>query len=119
MEISHVNGVRNDISEMLSKIREMSNKSTAFSESTPAVSHTTHANSFENVMAAAKNVVSSVNDTEISSEKLKNAYIAGDQSVSMSQVVVAAQKSKLAFEGLVSVRNKILEAYKEVMNMPV
>ena len=52
-------------------------------------------------------------------EKLKNAYVAGDSSVSMAQVILSSQKSKLAFEGLVTVRNKILEAYKDIMNMPV
>ncbi len=67
----------------------------------------------------AKNALSSVNQAQIDSEKLKNSYVLGDSNVSMSQVIVASQKSKLAFEGLVSVRNKILEAYKEIMNMPV
>jgi len=63
--------------------------------------------------------VSSVNQVQVQSESLKNAYISGDTTVSMSQVIVASQKSKLAFEGLMAVRNKILDAYKEIMNMPV
>ena len=50
---------------------------------------------------------------------LKNKYISGDANVSLSQVVVASEKSKLAFEGLIVVRNKCLESYKEIMNMPV
>jgi flagellar hook-basal body complex protein FliE len=115
MTISNVGGVRADISDMLSKIREVSNK-------TPALSTVTQAqptSNFGDVMSLAKTALTHVTQLQTQSEAVKNAYIAGDSSVSMSQVVVASQKSKLAFEGLVTVRNKILEAYKEIMNMPV
>ena len=115
MEINGVGGVRNDINEMLSKIREVSSKSKAFHES----SSVGESKSFDSVMSIAKNAIGSVNDVQAESDKLKNSYILGEGNVSMSQVIVASQKSKLAFEGLVSVRNKILEAYKEIMNMPV
>jgi flagellar hook-basal body complex protein FliE len=114
MEINHVSGVRSDISEMLSKIREMSNKSKVFSET-----NTTQASGFDNVLSATKNSIAHVNQTMTESDALKNSYIAGDSNVSMSQVILASQKSKLAFEGLLTVRNKILDAYKEIMNMPV
>ncbi len=115
MAIQNIQGVRTDISEMLSKIREVSNKSDVFSGSKAVTS----SSNFGDVMSMAKNAVSSVNQVQVQSESLKNAYISGDTTVSMSQVIVASQKSKLAFEGLMAVRNKILDAYKEIMNMPV
>jgi flagellar hook-basal body complex protein FliE len=43
----------------------------------------------------------------------------GDPNVSLSEVMIASQKSSLAFSAMVEVRNKFLEAYKEVMSMPV
>jgi|SRR5579883_3278988 flagellar hook-basal body complex protein FliE len=121
MSINNVSGVRADITDMLSKIREISNKSKVFSgtSSIESQNQVSSAKSFQETLSAAKNVFSNVNNLQMESEQLKNAYISGDKSVSISQVVVAAQKSKLAFEGLVTVRNKILEAYKEIMNMPV
>jgi flagellar hook-basal body complex protein FliE len=118
MDISNIQGPRADIAEMLSKIREVSNKSNLF-DIKPVSTAPTTGNNFESVMSVAKNALTSVNQSQVDSEKVKNAYIAGDSNVSMSQVIVASQKSKLAFEGLVTVRNKILEAYKEIMNMPV
>ncbi|VVC77106.1 Flagellar hook-basal body complex protein FliE [Aquicella siphonis] len=121
MSINNVSGVRSDINEMLSKIREISNKSKVFSENssvTPGVNAPKSA-SFQETMSAVKDVFSNVNNIQIESEKVKDAYLSGDKHVSMSQVLIASQKSKLAFEGLVTVRNKILEAYKEIMNMPV
>ncbi len=123
MSIENVSGVRADISEMLSKIREMSNKSKVFIEDSGiAATNATAAPSvakFDDVLSMAKNAIDNVSQTQAESERLKNSYVTGDSDVSMSQVIVASQKSKLAFEGLISVRNKILEAYKEIMNMSV
>lgn len=121
MTINNVTGVRADISEMLSKIREISNNSKVFSEMNtikPDITASSSSN-FNSVLDSAKSAVSHVNDLHLENTRVKNAYMAGDQTVSMSQVLVASQKSKLAFQGLLTVRNKILEAYKEIMNMPV
>jgi flagellar hook-basal body complex protein FliE len=43
----------------------------------------------------------------------------GDRSVSLAEVMIASQKSSVAFEATVHVRNKLVESYKEIMNMPV
>lgn len=114
MTINNVSGVRTDITDMLSKIREISNKSKVFTE--PSESTT---KSFDAALSIAKDAMSNVNKVQVDTEKMRNAYMAGDQSISMSQILVASQKSKLAFEGLMTVRNKLLEAYKEIMSMPV
>lgn len=121
MSINNVTGVRTDINDMLSKIREISNKSKVFSEGNKISANPGVAapKSFQDTLSAVKDVFSNVNNIQAESEQVKNAYISGDKNVSMSQVLIASQKSKLAFEGLVTVRNKILEAYKEIMNMPV
>jgi flagellar hook-basal body complex protein FliE len=115
MSISNVAGVRADITEMLSKIREVSSKTNVFTENNSIIAP----EHFDEVLALTKNAFAHVSQLQSQTEKVKNAYVSGDSSVSMAQVVVASEKSKLAFEGLVTVRNKILEAYKEIMNMPV
>jgi flagellar hook-basal body complex protein FliE len=115
MDINSISGgARTDISEMLAKLREVSNKSPVFTENTAKPT-----NGFEDVMSLVKNAVSHVNNVQAETDSLKSAYVTGDGNVSMSQIIVASQKSKLAFEGLLAVRNKILESYKEIMNMPV
>lgn len=119
MVINNVSAVRADITEILSKMREVSNKTNVFSEGSAVGAAAEPTKSFDAVLSIAKNSLSNVSNMQSESEQIKNAYIAGDSSVSMSQVIVASQKSKLAFEGLITVRNKILEAYKEIMNMPV
>ncbi|MCV5230713.1 flagellar hook-basal body complex protein FliE, partial [Escherichia coli] len=43
----------------------------------------------------------------------------GDADVSLSDVMIARNKSSVAFEATVQIRNKLVEAYKDLMNMPV
>jgi len=115
MEINNVTSTRSDINEMLSKIRELSSKSNVFAETNKVQEK----GGFEEILSTAKNAISHVNEAQIQNDQLRSAYVSGDSQVSLSQIIVASQKSKLAFEGLLTVRNKILEAYKEIMNMPV
>lgn len=119
--IGNVTGFKTDINEMLNKIREVSTKNKAFSVSKPESTQVSVGNkaSFENAMNAVKGVFDHVNTIQNQTENVKNAFLLGDKNVSMADVIVSTQKSKLAFEGLVTVRNKILEAYKEIMSMPV
>ena len=112
MSINNVGGVRADIMEMIGKMREVKVKS-------PALSQPQASQGFGDVFAVAKTAFNHVNSAEANTEAVKNAFLTGEGNVSMSQVIVAAEKSKLAFAGLVTVRNKILEAYKDIMNMPV
>jgi flagellar hook-basal body complex protein FliE len=45
--------------------------------------------------------------------------VSGNESVDLGDVMVAMQKASLSFEATVQVRNKVLSAYQEVMNMQV
>lgn len=122
MTINGVNPVRSDIAEMLDRIRDISSKTNAFTN-TPLTKTTVNATQtegpFSSIMSSVKNAVMTVNQIQQQSEHTKQAYIVGDPNISLSQVVVASEKSKLALEGLMTVRNKILESYKEIMNMQV
>ncbi len=105
---------RIDIDETLSKIRSISSKSAVFGDINPV-----NSSKFSQIMSVAKESISGINNSQLQAESVKNAYISGDPNVSISQVMMTTMKSKVAFEGLLVVRNKLLEAYKEIMNMPV
>ena len=105
---------RIDISETLAKIRSISSKTAVFGEITPV-----NGSKFGQIMSIAKDSIASINTSQLQAESIKNAYISGDPNVSISQVMTTTMKSKVAFEGLLVVRNKLLEAYKEIMNMPI
>ena len=48
-----------------------------------------------------------------------NAFQAGSESVSLSDVMADSQKASVAFQMGVQVRNRLLTAYKDVMAMQV
>lgn len=63
--------------------------------------------------------INSVNDTQQTSASLAKAYEQGEPGVSLSQVMVASQKAGVSFQALTQVRNKLIDAYQDVMNMPI
>ena len=60
----------------------------------------------------------SVHESQISSKALKEAYEQGSD-IPLTEVVLSMQKSSLAFEATLQVRNKVLKAYEDILNMPV
>lgn len=69
--------------------------------------------------AMLKQSIDSVNDTQQTAGKMTGAFETGDSSVSLAEVMVATQKASVSFQAMVQVRNKLVEAYKDVMNMPM
>ncbi|GAL33180.1 MULTISPECIES: flagellar hook-basal body complex protein FliE [Vibrio] len=63
--------------------------------------------------------VNNVNGLQKTSGDLQTRFDRGDADVSLSDVMIARNKSSVAFEATIQVRNKLVEAYKELMNMPV
>mgnify|MGYP001156942700 CR=1 FL=1 len=66
----------------------------------------------------AKNALNEVTSIQESSKALREAYDRGED-VPLTNVVLAMQKSSLAFESTLQVRNKVLKAYEDILNMPV
>jgi flagellar hook-basal body complex protein FliE len=66
-----------------------------------------------------KNALEQVNATQNQSFDLTSRFVAGDESVSLSDAVVSMQKASLEFEAVSQVRNRLLAAYQEIMNMPL
>jgi flagellar hook-basal body complex protein FliE len=65
------------------------------------------------------NAIDTVNDLQMESSKLSNALERGDESVTLSQTMIASQKASVAFQAVSEVRNKLVSAYETIMNMPI
>jgi flagellar hook-basal body complex protein FliE len=65
-----------------------------------------------------KGAISQVNDAQVASRNLQTAYERGEN-IPLTDVVLGMQKSSLAFEATLQIRNKVLKAYEEILNMPV
>lgn len=66
-----------------------------------------------------KNSVDKVNETQKSASSLATAFEVGDPNVNLGEVMVAIQKANVSFQAMTQVRNNLVSAYKEVMNMQV
>ena len=66
-----------------------------------------------------KNAVDTVNAHQNTSAEMATRFEQGDPSIDLPEVMIAMQKSSVSFQAMTQVRNKLVEAYKEVMNMPV
>ena len=60
--------------------------------------------------------ITKVNDLQIESSKKTEDFISG-VSDDIHSVVIAGSKADLALQMTLQVRNKVMEAYKEIMNM--
>jgi flagellar hook-basal body complex protein FliE len=65
------------------------------------------------------NALNTVHELQQDAGQKVKAVEMGDRSVSLAEAMIASQKSSVAFEATVQVRNKLVESYKEIMNMPV
>jgi flagellar hook-basal body complex protein FliE len=62
--------------------------------------------------------VGKVNENQTNASKLASSYERGE-GVPLTDVVLSMQKSSLSFEATLQVRNKVLKAYEDILNMPV
>jgi flagellar hook-basal body complex protein FliE len=60
-----------------------------------------------------------VNEAQQQSGASQRAFERGDPGVDLPQVMIDMQKASIAFRGAVEVRNRMISAYQEIMNMPV
>lgn len=60
-----------------------------------------------------------VNQMQLDSQAKQQAFETGDPNANLQDVMVSLQKASLSFQTMVQVRNKLVSAYQEVMNMQV
>lgn len=68
--------------------------------------------------AAINNALQQVNAQQAKASQISEAYERGDTHDIVS-VMIERQKASLGFETTLQVRNKLLSAYRDIMNMPV
>ena len=66
-----------------------------------------------------KQGIESVNSTQTRAADIANKFERGVPGVELPQVMLEMQKANVSFRALTEVRNKFVEAYREIMNMPL
>lgn len=60
-----------------------------------------------------------VNQVQTTAHDMAAALERGDTNVGLPEVMIALQKASLSFQAMTEVRNRLVNAYQEVMNMPI
>jgi flagellar hook-basal body complex protein FliE len=74
------------------------------------------ASSFADLLGQAVNKVA---DTQQASSQLASAFEMGKSGVDLTDVMISSQKASVSFQALTQVRNKLVQAYQDIMQMPV
>ena len=72
-----------------------------------------------NVGGAFGNALNEARSLENSSTQMAEKFANGDQSIGIHEVMIATEKSSIALRFATTLKNKAVEAYKELMNTQV
>lgn len=103
-----------DVNNLLSQMRQMSSQvkptEQAFTAAKPAQSD------FSSLL---KQSIASVADAQTDAGRMALGFERGDAGADLGRTMVAVQKADLSLNTLTQVRNKLVDAYNNIMNMPV
>ncbi len=102
-----------DVNGLLQQMRALSNQA-RLQPSAPAVTGAT--SDFGNLLKKSIDGVSSIQNN---ASALADKFERGDPGTDISSVMVALQRADLSFRAVTEVRNKLVDAYKDIMNMQV
>ena len=71
---------------------------------------------FQNIL---KNAIENVNSAQNAAQAKAQAFSAGNSDTSLEEVIVSLQKANLSLQGMIAVRNRLVDAYKEVTSLQV
>jgi flagellar hook-basal body complex protein FliE len=69
--------------------------------------------------AALKAALDGVNSAQRAAETLAQDFQTGAEDASLEDTMVALATANVSFQTLVQVRNRLVAAYQDIMNMPV
>ncbi|MCB1984710.1 MAG: flagellar hook-basal body complex protein FliE [Burkholderiales bacterium] len=66
-----------------------------------------------------KAAIDKVNDAQQTAGQLSRDFVSGESNTDLHEVMISLQKANVSFQSMVQVRNKLVTAYQEIMNMQV
>jgi flagellar hook-basal body complex protein FliE len=72
----------------------------------------------ENFGQILSKTIDEVNRAQVHSDRMTEKLVRGEN-VDLHQVMIASQKASITLQTTMEVRNKVVEAYQEIMRMPM
>lgn len=100
-----------EINKVLTQMRALSGEIQGAPQAQPA--------SGVNFGDVLRQSIDSVNEQQDVAKDLVTRFEGGARDVSVAEVMISMQKASLSFQAMNEVRNRLVEAYQQVMNMPI
>lgn len=102
------------IDQVLAQIRALSSQLNPEAAAAPSAPAAGGISTFANLL---RNSIDQVNQTEQRANELATAFQRGATGVDLPQVMIEMQKASVSFRALAEVRNRLVNAYQDIMNM--
>ena len=66
-----------------------------------------------------QNTIEQVNQAQQDAQKMAEDFASGKENVNLQDVMINLQKASLSFQQMVQVRNRLVSAYHDIMNIQV
>ena len=107
-----------NVNQLLVQMRAMAEKAdglnTNFSQNN--IQQTAETSDFSTLL---KSSVEKVSDLQKNAGDMAKRFELGDETVDLTDLMINMQKSSLAFQAMTHVRNRLVSAYQDVMNMQI
>ena len=101
---------------LLAQMRMMSSQAQGVSIKNTEVNAKSSEPGFSDLL---KQSINEVNTQQTDAKNLATAFEQGDKNVELSEVMISMQKANVSFQAMLEVRNKLVNAYQDIMNMQV
>lgn len=101
--------------QLLAQMRALASQARGI-EAQPAAPAVADPASFTALMRQA---IEHVNGKQQAAQQLATAFERGEPNVDLAGVMVSLQKANIAFQAATQVRNRLVSAYQDIMNMPL
>jgi flagellar hook-basal body complex protein FliE len=105
-----------DVSRVLSQIRSLQSQAAAQTPRSDAIGAAQPQGGFAGVL---KSALGEVSGTQATAAKLQQSFALGDRDTELSSVMLATAKAQVQFKAMTEVRNRLVAAYQDIMNMPL
>lgn len=105
-----------NVEQMVNQLRAVAAQAAGASSAPGSVGAAAGSTDFARMLQSA---VDEVNSAQQDAKQLSRQFELGDPDTHLQDVVLSLQKASLSFQTMVQVRNKLVTAYQEIMNMQV
>lgn len=106
----------NGIDQLLSQLQATSRGSSAGAAGDAGAAPTGGPGDFAALLQSS---LEQVSNAQADGRQLAKALELGAPNVNIEDVIISLQKADVSFQAMVQVRNKLVEAYQQVMSMPI